>query len=450
METTSFNQELLDRSATYLQREQWTREQIKEYQAQALRACRAYAYTHSPFYQRFHHGLMDRPLQDLPVLTKAMVMEHFDELVTDRSVHLHEVQEYLARADASQLFLDRYQIKATSGSSGQPGFFLTDPIESAILADSFSRFEVWGGVTLDSRVAVIGSSAPSHMSSQFPLVINRQVVPRLQLSANDHLETLVRRLNEFQPQILFGYSSIVSILGNEQRQGRLRIAPRSLFCGAEPLPGEMRKFIEETWHTKLFDVYATTEGGVIASECELHHGMHIFEDFSIIEVVDQANRPVMAGEQGEKVLLTVLFRRTQPLIRYELSDLIRISPNECCSCGRPFALLESLKGRIGDMLYLPSTAGGELGITALQFEAIFDRQPMAGWQVVQETDGLHVLLTGASEALHEDDLLDELRQMFVRRGVVVPAIEIRRVITLNTNANGKAPMLISRVPRKSS
>src|SRR5205823_14609830 len=109
------DQQPLDNFSASLQREGWTRQQLEDYQARALRACREYAYAHSPFYQRFHRGLMDRPLQELPVLTKAMMMEHFDDLVTDRTVRLHEAQQYLARADTSKRFLDRYQVMATSG-----------------------------------------------------------------------------------------------------------------------------------------------------------------------------------------------------------------------------------------------------------------------------------------------------------------------------------------------
>jgi phenylacetate-CoA ligase len=70
------------------QHETWTRPQLEVYQSQALRRLRDYAYARSPFYQRFHHGLFDRPLRELPVLTKATLMAHFDDLVTDRSVHL--------------------------------------------------------------------------------------------------------------------------------------------------------------------------------------------------------------------------------------------------------------------------------------------------------------------------------------------------------------------------
>jgi len=45
----------------YLEHDRWTRQQLEDEQARALQACREYAYAHSPFYQRFHRGLTDRP-----------------------------------------------------------------------------------------------------------------------------------------------------------------------------------------------------------------------------------------------------------------------------------------------------------------------------------------------------------------------------------------------------
>src|SRR5215472_8641157 len=72
----------------YLDHDRSTRRQLEDYQARALQACREYAYAHSPSYQHFHWGLTDRPLHELPVLTKAMLLEHFDELITDRAVRL--------------------------------------------------------------------------------------------------------------------------------------------------------------------------------------------------------------------------------------------------------------------------------------------------------------------------------------------------------------------------
>jgi hypothetical protein len=44
----------------------------------------------------FIKGHTDHPLQELPVLTKGMVMENFDELVTERAIRLKELRAHLA------------------------------------------------------------------------------------------------------------------------------------------------------------------------------------------------------------------------------------------------------------------------------------------------------------------------------------------------------------------
>src|SRR5512132_680057 len=118
--------------------ESWNRQQLESYQAEALVNLRQYAYKRSPFYQRFHKGLMDRPLQELPVLTKAMMMEHFDELVTDRNLHLEEIRANASQSEAGQRYKDRYWVNATSGSSGHPGFFLFDESEWISVLASFA------------------------------------------------------------------------------------------------------------------------------------------------------------------------------------------------------------------------------------------------------------------------------------------------------------------------
>ncbi len=440
------DQQFIDSPVASMQRESWTRQQLEEYQAQALQACRAYAYAHSPFYQRFHHGLMDRPLQELPVLTKAMMIEHFDELVTDRPVRLHEVQQYLAQADTSALFLDRYQVSATSGTTGQPGIFLSDPAERAIVANTFARSLRWEGATPDSRVAVVTTTDSNQLSSQAPVTIKGRQATRLQLSALEPVETLVKSLNEWQPDVLLWYPSIAAVLANEQRQGRLHIAPHLIGCAAETLTKELRQRLEETWQIKIYEAYGTTESGLLAAECSHHQGLHLFEDYSILEVVDQDNRPVAPGEQGDKVLLTVLFRRVQPLIRYEVTDLVRASTIERCPCGRPFALLQSIEGRMPEMLYLPSSSGNEEAISPFVLEFIIDKLPVSGWQVAYEHDELHIFLTGAS-SLQDEQLLNPLQQALIRRGVIVPAIKIHRVTALTRNAGGKVIRVLSHVPR---
>jgi hypothetical protein len=288
----------------YLQHDRWTRQQLEDYQACALQACREYAYAHSPFYQRFHRGLIDRPLHELPVLTKAMLMEHFDELITDRTVRLENVRHYMADSGGQERFLNRYRVMATSGSTGQPGVFLANQAERANLAVGFSRFPAWAGVPPATKFAMVASTASGHMTSQIPAMVNGQLLPRLQLSASDPLEQLVRQLNEWQPGMVAGYPSILGVLAKEQQQGRLQISPDFIASGSEVLTDETRRCIEQAWHTQLFNIYAATESGVLASECRSHSGLHLYEDLLIVEVVDERNRPVPPGVYGNFGIVT--------------------------------------------------------------------------------------------------------------------------------------------------
>ena len=100
------------------QHERWTRAQLEEYQAECLRRLLGYAYARSPFYQRFHKGLTDLPLSELPVLTKTTAMEHFDELDTDRAIRLEDIRHHMASDHEGKRFLGRYWVTATSGSTG--------------------------------------------------------------------------------------------------------------------------------------------------------------------------------------------------------------------------------------------------------------------------------------------------------------------------------------------
>ncbi len=273
--------------------------------------------------------------------------------------------------------------------------------------------------------------------------------PTLRLSASDPLETMALRLNSWQPQILGAYPSVLRSLANEQLTGRLRIEPRYLFTGAEVLTEETRRRIGEAWgEGKLFDIYGATECGTLAAECDHHTGDHLLEDLVIPEVVDRDNRPVPPGVYGEKLLITVLFGRTQPLIRYELSDSVRRVSREC-PCGRPFALIDGIQGRREDILHLPAAAGGEVPINPVVFDQVMDRLPAGEWQVVQEADGLNILLSGTPEGFSDEGLAGELRQALAAEGAVVPPIKVLHVPAIPRSATGKAPLIKSNLPRPS-
>ena len=120
-------------------RERWSRQQLEAHQATSLRRLRSYVYAHSPFYRQFHQGLFDRPLHELPVLTKAAMMEHFNAQETDRAVHLSDVERHMITLQGDERFLGRYRVNATSGSTGRRGLFLFNHAEWVTILASFIR-----------------------------------------------------------------------------------------------------------------------------------------------------------------------------------------------------------------------------------------------------------------------------------------------------------------------
>ncbi len=427
-------------------RDHWTRQQLESYQVDALRSLREYSYAHSPFYQQFHKGLYDSSLQELPVLTKAIMMEHFDELVTDRAIRLEEAKTHIRTLTGDEHFLGRYRVNATSGSSGHPGIFLFNSAEWITVLASFARAREWGGVKLDLtrrvKTATVASTTAFHMSTRVNATAHSWWMPEIRLAASEPKDFIVERLNAWQPEVLIAYASMMRILAEEQLARRLQIRPRAVLTSSEVLTEETRRRIVQAWGERLFNQYAATECGSLAAECDHHRGMHLMEDLVIIEVVDQNDRPVPPGVYGDKLLITVLFNRTQPLIRYELSDSVRLSPVPCPS-GHPFALIDGIQGRVEDVLSFPGATGGTVNIHPLVFSRIMDTLPVSGWQVVQEADRLRVLLSGVRGAFEDEALADSLRQALTEQGVLVPGVEVQRVESIPKTAAGKAPLIKS-------
>ena len=141
---------------------------------------------------------------------------------------------------------------------------------------------------------------------------------------------------------------------------------RTLVIGAEPHSEDTRKRIEEMLGVKAYNSFGMSEmcGPGVAFECPEQNGMHIWEDYYIVEIVDPDTlEPVPDGEVGELVL-TTLKREAMPLLRYRTRDLTRILPGDC-PCGRQHKRLDRMKGRSDDMIILKG-----VNIFPIQIETI--------------------------------------------------------------------------------
>jgi phenylacetate-coenzyme A ligase PaaK-like adenylate-forming protein len=380
-------------------RERWPRRRIDAFQRERLAALVAHASRHSPFYRELYGGRLEPDqvqLEALPVVTKAAMMEDFDRFVADPRLHRAQLDAHLEHLQDDELYLGEYRVMASSGSTGRKGLFVYDRHEwSNVLAGSMRWSALMGlrpRFPRRTRVAAVGAPDAKHMTYRGAASIDVGLFKTLRLPVTRPLAELVARLNEFQPDALTGYPSVMAMLAAEQLDGRLRIAPQVVCTSSELRTQEMSERIGAAWGSEPFDCLGLTETGVSAVDCPAHDGLHIFEDQCIFEVVDRNNRPVAAGAPGEKVLVTSLFRRTQPIIRMDVSDLLTVT-DDPCACGRTFKRISIMGGRSDDILELPRLGGGTVKVHPIHLRSPLTKLPdVVQYQIVHDGDGLHVLL----------------------------------------------------------
>jgi len=438
---------VLLKRARYRRRDRWSRRELEAHQARSLSELRRWAYAMSPFYARNHAGLFDAPLSELPPVTKAELMDHFDEAVTTPRLHLRDIDDHLRALaesgdDPGRPWLGRWWAAATAGTTGLRGVFVWDRDEWSTILTSYARANDWAGVraglTHPLRVAVVSSRIPTHQSAVVGASLASQLVPTLRLDATAPMDETITALNAFGPRVLVGYASALRPLAGEQLKSHLQIAPESVFSASEVLSDYAAREMTEAWGTAPFDVYAATETAGISSPCAFGN-RHIYEDLVIIEPVDDTGTPVPAGTTGARLWVTVLFSRTLPLIRYELTDQVTLDARGC-ACGRPFGLLAGVEGRTEDVLVLPAP-NGQVHVHPNVFHAVLDELRVAQWQVVQEAGALRVLLVETGTAIDKVGVRRSIEDAVHAAGVPQVGVRVETVDSIPKTALGKTPLV---------
>jgi phenylacetate-coenzyme A ligase PaaK-like adenylate-forming protein len=188
---------------------------------------------------------------------------------------------------------------------------------------------------------------------------------------------------------------------------------------------------------RAYNLYGTTEG-LWGCDCDGRTGVHLFDDMCIVENVDVDGHAVPAGEPGARLLITNLFNATQPLIRFEIGDVVTIDP-EPCACGRTLVRLRGLEGRSEDVIRL-----GGVAVHPMQFALLSGDADVREFQVVQEGERLRLRVALRAGA---DGAAPRLRAAVAERlreaGVARPAVDVEVVERLERSAGGKLRLVVA-------
>ena len=429
------------------EQERWPRERLARFQQARLDELVGHAVQSSAFYrERISRPTGPVELRRLPTLDKATMMDRFDELVTDPRLRRDELLAHVETLTGDALHLGRYRAMTTSGSSGRKGLFVYDRAAWRAMIGQFLRYNALVGVRPRLphrlRVAALGSASGSHMSRRITQTVDVGLHRVLSLPVTLPLTQLRQELDRFQPHFMNVYPSVAVLLAEEQLAGRLRIAPDAISTSSELRTPAMTARIQEAFGVRPFDLYGTTEG-LWGAECEHHTGIHVFEDMTVVENVDEDGRPVPDGQRGARLLVTSLFNRTQPLIRLEVADAVTLDPDPC-PCGRTLRRIRSIDGRTDDVLKLPGTSDKTITVHPLQFAVVARDREVVEFQVVQEGARLRLLVVARGEA---PTLETRLREAVERRlcdlGVAEPAIQVERRTALPRQPSGKLQLVVA-------
>ena len=399
-------------------------------QEKRLRKLVTHAKACSPFYADLYQRIDPArcPLTDLPTTSKPVMMANFDQFLTDRQVKLAELEEFVSDPGRlGQWYRGKYAISRTSGTGGLQAIIVQDRAMMELLFAlqmlrgsrlTRSPLAILQRLFRRTRLAVVtigqgffpSASALAYEPAGAEFFINKLWIQQI-----EPLEEVTARLNDFQPEVLLGYANVLEMLAREELEGRLRIGQqrtlRQIINMSEPLSAGARSLVEKAFGIMVTNNYAMGECMALTTACPQGHGMHVQADWAILEVVDEELRPVPPGTSGAKVLITNLYNTIQPFIRYEVNDVVTLSPTPC-PCGSPLPLILRVEGRTDEVVWIEDD-GKFRQIHPYVFVDVLDEFPAVGWyQIVQTERNRFILRAVAAPGRHLT--VDEVRQVMER------------------------------------
>ena len=305
------------------------------------------------------------------------------------------------------------RIHSSSGTTGTPVIIPYTAKDVDDWAEQFRRCYELAGITSEDRIQItpgyglwtagIGFQAGAEK-------LGAMAVPMGPGNTEKQLQFMV----DLKTTVIGATSSYALLLAEEvERRGmRDQIALRKGVIGSERWGKKMRDRVKAGLGIDVYDIYGLTEvyGPGIGISCDAEDGMHYWDDYLYIEIVDPATgEPLPDGEWGE-IVITTLVKEGAPLIRFRTHDLSRIIPGEC-PCGSSFPRIDSLQGRSDDMVKIHG-----VNVFPRQIEEILQTFPALSseyqirlshlegrdtMRIYVETDGTQDFLETADAVAHE-------------------------------------------------
>ena len=384
---------------------------LDAYQQQKLENFRRKCLKKSHFYQSY----LNKDFPDFPLMNKALMMSHFDDINTC-GIKLKDAMHLALEAEETRNFgkkINGITIGLSSGTSGNRGLFTVSDKERAR----------WAGVMLARALdtSILGNHKLAFFlragSNLYDSVHKRGRLSfrffDLTQPFNGHLSAL----NDMQPTQIIAPARVLCLIAQMQKQGKINIHPRRITSVAEVLDPLDAKTISDVFAQPVHQIYQCTEG-FLGYTCE-HNNLHLNEEYLLVEKewIDRTT-----GRFSP--VITDFSRTTQPIVRYKLDDILVLDERPC-PCGRVSTVITLIEGRMDDLLYGQShNCEKQIPIFPDQLRQLVIRSSpsISDYRIVQESLGtIRIEVQDLLSATDWGKLILNLNTAFIDHGCIPPS-----------------------------
>lgn len=387
-----------------------------------------------------------KDLHKLPMITKEDIRKAFPDRLLPREKKK-----------------ESFSVVSTSGSTGKPVSLFVEPICMFKTLVGFVRvLREYNLSWRRDRIAIIADlsqgSAEEEYFSRTAIPSINSIIPLKNIRVyhvGDNPEEILNDLNKFKPDLIGGYPGILQVLAILKNRGKAdNLRPRYIGSSGAVLDNYTRKYIEDAFDARVFEVYGATECSPMAFECK-EGNIHIQTDFVNMEFWNGRGEVASPGELST-IIVTCLREGGTPIIRYSgISDLVVPSDKEC-GCDMDTPLLERIEGRKVDAILLrdgriipPST------ITGIPYKVMMKHKTklIEQFQIIQQDyDKIEVLvvINEREDVTRKEKVLEDLERKFSEElgNVDVKVREVREIKTKwKEGLATPPPVVISKVRR---
>ena len=287
--------------------------------------------------------------------------------------------------------MSNYIIFHTSGTTSQPKAVMKLASFHELLVSSSVVFEwLWHKREVSLQVAAFRANkadndkAPKNRALTY---IGNPSHPVIRESTHRTAPELLDELEKIQPHYLYTNGLMLRLMAIEQlRKPRQIKHLKEVWSVSDLIESTTRSLIKQAFGVRVIDRYSTEEFGVIALQCPVDDHLHVLAPRFVVEVLDENGVEVEIGKPG-RAIITSLTSKIQPLLRYEIGDILVLGSN--CSGGYTWPIIEKVLGRNRQTF---KTKEGEEKFVTLVGSPLLEIREILDFKLIVFTDSFVIVI----------------------------------------------------------